>query len=46
MQLVVEVFKHFIKRVLLTNTKDVLIERIEPSFLFYCSILVVNSCFW
>ena len=49
MQLVVEVFKHFVKRVLLSNTKNVLIERIEPSFLFLFILFIfvkVNRHFY
>lgn len=49
MQLVVEVFKHFVKRVLLSNTKSVLIERIEPSFLFLFILFIfvkVNRHFY
>ena len=49
MQLVVEVFKHFVRRVLLSNTKSVLIERIEPSFLFLFILFIfvkVNRHFY
>ena len=32
-------------RILVDLCKDVLIDRIEHEYLFYCSNLVVNSCF-